>query len=46
MNFEGRLNFDYYVDGLFKKPNKKHNALARVCNYMDTKNDVLSWMLL
>ena len=36
VNFEGRLNFDYDVH-TFKKTNKKYHALARVCNYMDTK---------
>ena len=36
-NIEGRLNFDYHVNTLLKKANKKHHALARVCNYMDTK---------
>ena len=40
VNIEGRLNFDYHVNTLLKKANKKHHALARVCNYMDTKNDV------
>ena len=40
VNFEGRLNFDYHVNTLLKKANKKYHALARVCNYMDTKNDV------
>ena len=37
MNFEGRLNFDYHVNTLLKKANKKYHALARLCNYMDTK---------
>ena len=37
LNFEGRLNFDYHLKTLFKKANKKYKALARVCNYMDTK---------
>ena len=37
VNFEGRLNFDYHVNTRFKKANKKYHALARVCNYMDTK---------
>ena len=37
VNFEGRLNFDYHVNTLLKKANKKNHALARVCNYMDTK---------
>ena len=37
VNFEGRLNFDYHVNTLLKKANKKYHALARVCNYMDTK---------
>ena len=35
VNFEGRLNFDYHVDTLLKKANKKSHALARVCSYMD-----------
>ena len=37
VNFEGRLNFDYHVNTLLKKANKKYHALARLCNYMDTK---------
>ena len=41
VNFEGRLNFDCHVNTLLKKANKKCYALARVCNYMDTKNDLL-----
>ena len=41
VNFEGRINFDYHVNTLLKKANKKCHARARVYNYMDTKNDVL-----
>ena len=41
VNFEGRRNFDCHVNTLLKKANKKCYALARVCNYMDTKNDLL-----
>ena len=37
VNFEGRLNFDYHLDTLLKKANKKNHTLARVCNYMDIK---------
>ena len=37
VNIEGRLNFDYHVNTLLKKANKKYHALARVCNYMDIK---------
>ena len=37
VNIEGRLNFDYHVNTLLKKANKKYHALARVCNYMDSK---------
>ena len=37
VNIEGRLNFDYHVNKLVKKASKKYHALARVCNYMDTK---------
>ena len=37
VNFEGTLYFDYHVNTLFKKANKKYQALAKVCNYMDTK---------
>ena len=37
VNFEGRLNFDFHVNTLLKKTNKKYHALARVCNYMDAK---------
>ena len=28
VNFEGRLNFDYHVNTLLKKANKKYHALA------------------
>ena len=38
VDIEGRLNFDYHVNTLLKKANKKYHALARVCNY--TKNGV------
>ena len=37
VNFEGRLNLDYHVNPFLRKANKKYHALARVCNYMDTK---------
>ena len=37
VNFEGRFNFDYHVNTLLKKPNKKYHVHARVCNYMDIK---------
>ena len=37
LNFEGRLNFDYHVNTILRKANKKYHTLARVCNYMDTK---------
>ena len=37
VNFEGRLNFDYHVNTLLKKANKKYHAFARVCIYMDTQ---------
>ena len=37
VSFEGRFNFDYHGDKLFKKANKKYHALARVCNNMDIK---------
>ena len=37
VNLEGRLNFDYHVNTLLKKANKKYHALARLCNYLDTK---------
>ena len=37
VNFEGRLNFDYHVNTLLKKTNKKYHVLARVCSYMDAK---------
>ena len=37
VNIEGRLNFDYHLNTLLKKANKKYHALARVCNYMDIK---------
>ena len=40
VNIEGRLNSDYHVNTLLKKANKKYHALARVCNYIDTKNGV------
>ena len=37
VNIEGRINFDYHVNVLLKKANKKNHALAKVCNYIDTK---------
>ena len=37
VNFEGRINFDYHMNTLSNKANKKYHALARVCNYMDAK---------
>ena len=37
VNFEGRLNFDYHLNTLLKKANKKYHNLSRTCNYMDTK---------
>ena len=36
VNLEGRLNFNYHLNTLLKKASKKHHALARVCNYMNT----------
>ena len=46
VNLEGRLNFDFYVNIVLKKENKKYHALERVCNYVSKKtNDVFSWML-
>ena len=39
-SFEGNLNFDFDINTLLKKAIKKHHALARVCNYMDTQNDL------
>ena len=35
INLESRLNFDYHVNALLNKANKKYHALARVCNYMN-----------
>ena len=41
VNFEVRLNLDYHKKStLLKKASKKNNALVRVCNYMDIKNNV------
>ena len=37
LNFGGSHNFDYHVNTLFQKANKKYHALARVCSYMGTK---------
>ena len=37
VNFEGRLNFDYHVTTLLKNANKKYHAIAKECNFMDTK---------
>ena len=34
---EGRLNFDFHVNALFKKASERYHALARVCNYMNEK---------
>ena len=36
VNLESRLNFDYHVNTLLNKANKKCHALAMVCNYMNT----------
>ena len=36
INLESRLNFDYHVNKLLNKANKKHHALARVSKYMNT----------
>ena len=42
INLERRLNFDYHVNTLLNKANKKYHASARVCNYMNTnKRQVL-----
>ena len=42
INLERRLNFDYHVDTLLNKANKKYHASARLCNYMNTnKRQVL-----
>ena len=40
VNLEGRLHFDFHVNTLLKKSSKKYHALARVCNYMNKKNNV------
>ena len=36
INLESRLNFDYDLNTLLNKANKKCHALVRVCNYMNT----------
>ena len=36
INLEKRLNFDYHVNTLLNKANKKYHDLARVCNYMNS----------
>ena len=36
INLGSRLNFDYHVNTLLNKVNKKYHALARVYNYMNT----------
>ena len=36
INLESRLNFDYHVNTLSNKVNKKYHALAKMCNYMNT----------
>ena len=36
-NLEGRLNFDFQVNILFKKASKKYHALVKVCKYMNKK---------
>ena len=36
INLESRLNFDYHMNALLNKANKKYDSLARVCNYMST----------
>ena len=32
INLECRLNFDYHVNTLLKKANKKYHAITRICN--------------
>ena len=41
VNLEGRLNFDFHVNGLLKKAIKKYHALARVCNHMNKKKQCI-----
>ena len=42
INLERRLNFNYHVNKLLNKANKKYHASARVCNYVNTnKRQVL-----
>ena len=36
-NLEGRLNFDFHVNTLFKIASKKYHALVKVCKYMNKK---------
>ena len=36
INLKSRLNFDYHVNTLLNKVSKNYDALARVCNYMNT----------
>ena len=43
INLESRLNFDYHVNTLLNKANKKYHALARVRNYMNTNK---RWVLM
>ena len=42
VNIEGRLNFDYDVNTLLKKANKKHHTLARVCKLHGHKKTTCS----
>ena len=37
VNLEGRLNFDFHVNTVLKKANKKYHALAKVCNHINKK---------
>ena len=37
LNFEDRLNFDFYVNTIFKKATKRYHVLPRQCNYNKVK---------
>ena len=37
VNLESRLNFHFHVNSLLKNVSKKYHALARMCNYMNEK---------
>ena len=41
VNLEGRLKFNFHVNKLLNKVSKKYHALARVCNTLTQRKEVL-----